>query len=274
MLTLLKVGHCFHPEAMVMRGHSWKSMQFPAYVGLIKHPKLGYVLFDTGYAKRFIEATQPFPERLYRCLTPMHLCDKEQLITQLLQRGIAAEEINTIFISHFHADHIAGLMDFPQARFICSRTALNAIDQSRRVKGLLKGYLPKLLPSGFTQRCHFIEDSPTLNLSYRYAPFHLGYDIFNDGSMLAISLPGHAAGHFGLLLEHMQQTAFLIGDACWTQEAYTQGARPNTLAHIIMDNGDAYLNTLDKLSHLYSRNKGIVLIPSHCKKTIEALALG
>ncbi|WP_299006656.1 MBL fold metallo-hydrolase [uncultured Shewanella sp.] len=273
MLTLLKVGHCFHPEAMVMQGHSWKSMQFPAYVGLIKHPTLGYVLFDTGYAKRFIQATQPFPERLYRSLTPMHLCDKEQLVTQLAFRGIDANEIKTIFISHFHADHIAGLMDFSQAEFICSRAALNAINDTSRFKGLLKGYLPKLLPNDFTRRCRFIEDSQPLNLSYHYAPFHLGYDLFNDGSMLAISLPGHAAGHFGLLLEHSQKTAFLIGDACWTQEAYTQGARPNKLAHIIMDDGQAYLNTLEKLSHLYARNKDIVLIPSHCKKTIEALTL-
>ncbi|MCL1123434.1 MBL fold metallo-hydrolase [Shewanella surugensis] len=273
MLTLLKVGHCFHPEAMVMRGHSWKSMQFPAYVGLIKHPKLGYILFDTGYAKRFIKATHPFPERLYRCLTPMHLCDKEQLITQLHARGIRPEEIRYIFISHFHADHIAGLMDFPAALFICSRIALNAISQSSRFKGLIKGYLPQLLPSNFTLRCRFIEDCQSIHLSDQYAPFHLGYDIFADGSAMAISLPGHAAGHFGLLLENQQKTAFLIGDACWTQEAYTQGARPNRLANIIMDNGDAYLETLNQLSKLYSINKSIQLIPSHCQKTIEGLMI-
>jgi hypothetical protein len=135
-IELLKVGHCFHPEAVVIRGGSWRAQQFPAIVALLKHPSQGYMLFDTGYAKHFIQATTPFPQRLYRWVTPMHLCDKENLLHQLAQRGIAPEDIKHIFISHFHADHIAGLLDFPQARYICSKVALQSVMQRSGIRGL------------------------------------------------------------------------------------------------------------------------------------------
>ena len=212
MLELMQVGYCRHPEAMVMQGRSWRSTKFPAIVGLIKHPSKGYILFDTGYAKRFDEATQSFPERLYRAITPMHLCDKERLTAQLEQRGISPSDIKVIFISHFHADHISGLYDFPNASFVCSRSGLESINRYKGIRGLIKGYLPKLLPTDFQQRVQFIEDSLVVTLEAAYKPFMRAFDLWGDGSCLAIDLPGHAIGHFGLMLQGDKRVNFLVGD--------------------------------------------------------------
>lgn len=41
----------------ILKG-SWKQICFPATVGLLQHPELGYILFDTGYAEHFKEATK------------------------------------------------------------------------------------------------------------------------------------------------------------------------------------------------------------------------
>ncbi len=270
MLKLLKVGHCYHPEAMVMKGHSWRSMQFPAIVGLVKHPKQGFILFDTGYAKHFMQETESFPERFYRWLTPFHICDKENLVYQLSLLKIGIDEINAIFISHFHADHIAGLLDFPRASFICSKIALDTFMRLGRLKGLLKGYLPGLLPSDFVERCLFIEERKKIVIDGKYRPFETAYDIFSDGGLLAIALPGHAAGQFGLLLESRRKSYFLIGDASWTREAYQEGVRPNILTYAIMDNGKQYLETLDKLSQIFLSNQELQIIPSHCQLSFEA----
>ncbi|WP_086934358.1 MBL fold metallo-hydrolase [Agarilytica rhodophyticola] len=267
---LLKVGHCFHPEAMVMKGHSWKKMAFPAIVALLKHPKFGNILFDTGYAKRFLEETNSFPNILYRMLTPMHLCDKEGLITQLNNQNIGADDVDYIFISHFHADHIAGLLDYPKATFICSRIALESFEKRSGFSALIKGYLKGLLPNSFLSRALFIEDTKAIKLNSVIYPFDTGHDIFSDGSMFAISLPGHAWGHYGLLSFSNNQVNFLVGDACWTQEAYKFGARPNRLTRLIMSNEEEYLETLTKLTKLYDNNKSINIIPSHCQKTFEA----
>ena len=252
-----------------MRGHRWHSMKFPAIVALIKHPTRGYILFDTGYAKRFITETDNFPERMYRLLTPMHLCDKEQLLEQLRERNISADDINYVFISHFHADHIAGLLDFPEALYICSRRGLSSFEQRSRFMGLIKGYLKNLLPDDFRSRVTFIEDKPLLKLERAYYPYKKAYDIFSDGALMAIEMPGHAYGHFGLLYNQGDRVNFLVGDACWTEEAFKLGLRPNPLAHLIMSNAVQYHTTLDKLSKLYGHNQKILIIPSHCQKTFE-----
>ncbi|HED36615.1 MAG TPA: MBL fold metallo-hydrolase [Gammaproteobacteria bacterium] len=269
-LSLLQVGHCVHPEAMVMRGHSWNKMKFPAIVALIKHPAQGYILFDTGYAKRFFDETRNFPNKLYRWLTPVSLCDKEQLIPQLNHMGIAAEDIKTIFISHFHADHISGLMDFPSSKYICSKEGYLSFVQRKGLRALIKGYLPGLMPDDFISRLRFIEDEASIKLKDAFSPFNLAYDIFNDGSCLAVPLPGHASGHVGLMVQDGDKLRFLVGDACWTEEAYTQGLRPNGLTRIIMNDMGQYYDTLDKLSRLYGNNREIYIIPSHCAKTWES----
>jgi len=149
MLEILKVGHCWHPEAMVFRNCSLKKMKFPAYIGLLKHPTKGLILFDTGYAKRFVDETKTFPEIAYRLATPMKLSCKEDLIQQLNMKGISQSDIKCVFISHFHADHISGLLDFPNAEYICSQIAYQEIMRLGRFRGVLKGYLKKLVPTDF-----------------------------------------------------------------------------------------------------------------------------
>lgn len=271
MFKLLKVGYCFHPEAMVAQGASWKATVFPSMVALIKHPTKGYILFDTGYANRFNDATQSFPERLYRWLTPMTLPSEENLLTQLQTMGIALDEINYVFISHFHADHIAGLIDFPNAHFVCSREGLQSFYQRKGVRGLIKGYLPALLPDDFENRVSFIEDKIAIPLAKPLLPFSCGYDLFNDGACIAIELPGHAYGHFGLLFHNNDLVNFLIGDACWTEDAYKLGVKPNPLTKLIMSDAEQYHMTLDKLASLYGQNQSIRLIPSHCKHAFEGM---
>ena len=66
-------GSCSHPEAMTIAGGSLCAADFPSMVGVIRHPSRGVFLFDTGYDPAFIDATQPFPERLYRWTTPVRI---------------------------------------------------------------------------------------------------------------------------------------------------------------------------------------------------------
>jgi len=267
VLELFKVGHCWHPEAMVFRNFNMRKIKFPAYVGLIRHPTKGLVLFDTGYAKRFADVTKTFPERAYSLLTPMELSCKENLIEQLTNNGVSPSDIKYIFISHFHADHIAGLLDFADAKFICSKVAFTEIMRLGRLSGLIKGYLKKLVPIDFHKRCIFIEDLRPTGLDRKLKPFHQGFDLFSDGSLLAIKLPGHAAGHYGLYYAGSNSGTFLVGDAVWTKDAYEKSIYPNPLAYLIMDSRKAYIETLDDLAKLYGNNKQLKIIPSHCEQS-------
>lgn len=67
-LKLYDTGYCTHPEKIAYSKGSWKQICFPATVGLLQHPELGYILFDTGYAGHFKEATKN-SLTLYICKT-------------------------------------------------------------------------------------------------------------------------------------------------------------------------------------------------------------
>lgn len=268
-IQLLKIGHCRHPEFIVQKGGRFKFCEYPAIVTLIKHPGKGYVLFDTGYSPRFVDATQGFPNRLYRWLTPMTLNTEECLLTQLAQQGIGADDINTIFISHFHADHIAGLKDFPNAQYICSKQAYHSFISRHGFSALLKGYLKALLPADFLRRVNFIEASKVIKLDAELPPFTDGYDLFGDGALIAVALPGHAFGHFGLLCNIGNHPCFLVADASWSLKAIRDNIRPNPLAMLIMSQRDQYYETLSKLSRLHHARTDLTLIPSHCLQTFQ-----
>lgn len=263
---LLKVGHCGHPECVAIRGGGWGSIEFPSLVGLIEHPREGLILYDTGYARHFFEATRLPPECLYRMVTPVRLPPEEELLGQLESRGIAASDIGTIVISHFHADHVAGLRDFPKARFFATRTEWALNEKRHRLGRLRRAYLRDLLPEDFEGRVFWVEGEGTV--AAPLAGFRKGYDLLGDGSLVGIDLPGHTASQLGLAFgTEAFGEVFLVGDACWKIEGLEQNRPPARLAYSLFADGADYDATFSALRDLAAAEAGPVVIPSHCATT-------
>jgi glyoxylase-like metal-dependent hydrolase (beta-lactamase superfamily II) len=270
---LLKVGHCRHPECVAQRGGRLTSVMFPALVGLLTLPGGGVMLFDTGYSEHFFEATRPFPERLYRWTTPVTLAPGEQLLAQLAALGIGAADVSHVMISHFHGDHIAGMRDFPRARFIAARAGHDALRQRSRVGGLLQGFLPALIPDDFAQRVDHVEERPLRPLPAELRPFEQGYDLFGDGSVLAVPLPGHARGQLGIVFRrHDERLLFMVADACWSAAALDKDQPPTWLASRIFDSRSIYQRTFAQLRQAAAHPEAATLVPSHCETTWRHLS--
>ncbi|KTD35213.1 Zn-dependent hydrolase GumP [Legionella moravica] len=263
---LFEAGYCSHCERMTRSNGPLKKSKYPALCALIKHPEQGYILFDTGYSDRFFQLTKKFPFSLYRHLTPVVL--KHSLKEQLIQNNILPKEIKYIVISHFHADHIGGIIDFPNARFICHPSAIEDVRNKKGIRALMQGFLPKLLPEDFYQRVITLDMDISLPASLM--PFASGFDLFGDGQLFAISLPGHAKGQIGLYFQSKKET-FLIADSCWHQETYKNLVFPSELTYLIHHNKKEYLQTIRSLNALSNQNKEIDIIPSHCKIISETL---
>lgn len=265
---LLRVGHCNHPECVAMRGGSFKPIEFPALVGLIHHPVFGYMLYDTGYSRHFWDATRTFPECLYRQITPAKLPPEEELIHQLELRGIRPEQIGTILISHFHADHVAGLRDFPQARFICTKEELAEMQVKGRLARLRGAFLPHLFPDDFHERVSYAEEQPVMDPGL--AGFPEAYDLVGDGSLLGVSLPGHARSQLGLCFtETSGKRIFLIGDACWKLEALERRKLPSRVTKLLFADNKRYAEIFFKLADLHHSDPALTIIPSHCTTAWE-----
>lgn len=262
---VLKAGSCRHPEAMARRGAGWAPVEFPALAGLILHPTVGPVLFDTGYDTAFFTATQPFPERFYRWTTPVDLPDGRAVVDQLGRFGLKPEDVRAVVISHFHGDHIAGLHAFPQATLFCAQAGLADVRGHGRLARVRRGILDGLLPVDIDARARFFEDLTRAPLGDDMAPFSDGADLFGDGSMLAVPLPGHCPGHWGLVLRgEDDRRHFLIGDAAWSRRAVRDDAPPPRLTTSILGETQTYRRTLHDLHRLWTRNTDLVVTPSHC----------
>ena len=255
-IKIYEIGYCKHPEFMVLRGGGFKSIKFPAMVAKIAH-KQGNLLFDTGYGQHFFDATEQFPEKLYALTTPV------TLDTPLVER--LQEKIDFIFISHFHADHIGGLKDFPDAKLFCSKEAYE-LSQNRNISRFFmtkQGVLPALLPDDFESRVTFIEDLEKVSLPKYLSPFTEGYLLLDD--IYIIELPGHAHGQYGMVVENH----FFISDAVWDMRAITENRRPNPIANLIMKSPKVYYETVAKLQALHQNSPDLEIIPTHCSRTLS-----
>ncbi len=274
-IKIFEAGHCVHPGFVVKPGSGIKPRTFPAAVALIRHPTQGNILFDTGYHEHFFKATRPFPERFYAWTTPCRYRKEHGIVAQLASEKITPEDIGHIVLSHFHADHIAAISEFPNSQLHCQQQGLDAIAKSSRVGGVRKGYLKKLFPA------HLYSNLVTHNrfplsineiipacqdVNLRCA------DLFDDGLVYLVDLPGHAAGQVGLLLKLKQQWLFLLADACWLIESLSDNVDQHWLANMLCDDTAAYKNTLTELRRCYQQARHSVrFVPSHCQATIHQL---
>ncbi len=245
---------------MARRGGHLCPVDFPALVGLIFHTS-GPMLFDTGYHPRFFAATEPFPERLYRWATPVQYGPDDSLEGQLKRFDLSPGDIRTVFVSHFHGDHVAGLAAFPNARIFAARAGYDRLRSGSRFGRVRQGLLSQLVPDTLT--IAFLEDMPQSPLPVHLAPFARGADLFGEGSLMALELPGHCAGHWGLSVQGSPGALF-IGDAAWSMTAIRDQQPPPALTTGLLGDTRRYRQTLRALKDIAQHCE---VIPSHCQET-------
>ncbi len=266
-LEIKSAGYCTAGQHHALKGAKRETIRFYATYAVIHHPGEGYILFDTGYTSRFHKQTQSFPYSIYARATAVVVEKEEEAIRQLTAMGISASEVKYIIISHFHADHIGGLRDFPNAQFICSGVAYESIRNKSGWSAVRQGFLPGHLPDDFEQRLRLVDfehGQPDDIL----APM---VDVFSDGTLKLYSLEGHAAGQIGMLVNTADKPVFLIADAAWLKEHYETDALPHSVVRLFFDSWTNYKDTLVRLRRYHKANPEVEMVACHCRATYEAL---
>lgn len=264
-LHIFHSGYCVAHGKVIDPVNGQKHCQVYATWALIEHPEQGLMLFDTGYAPRFQEATVRWPYRLYALMTPLFLEAHETALERLKALGYAPDQIKTILISHFHGDHIAGLKDFPQAKVICSASAWAQASSVKGWAAVSKGILPDLIPGDLGQRIQSIDDAKLGQLNIKDS----AYDLFADGSMLLYALPGHGRGQLGALLQTEDGLVFLAADAAWQLEPWKAGILPRSIVRLFFDDWQAYKRTFGDLRDFAEAHRDCRIVFTHSPELVE-----
>ena len=246
------------PERLLLRGGRWQKLPLRVRIGYLHHPTLGHCLIDTGYRTPMTPAgVQPdFHLRMYkRLFRPSTVC-ADPIGAGLARVGVRRDQISTVIVTHFHADHIGGLVDLPGARVLAPLQAWRAMTRNSAMRNAMAGVFRQLLPDDIENRLGFFEDAALVD-----APFGLGpaRDIAGDGSLLAVDLPGHHAGHAGLCFPQADRPLLYAVDAQWKLAAILQDRCPGFPANLVAHDRAALKQTVRRVQEFASRGGEVVL---------------
>ena len=261
----------------------WAKAEHRAHVGLLQLPGRS-VLFDVGYAPRFHDCAAPRLASIYRWATPATIPPGSSV-----RERLAGRKVDQLLLSHWHADHTGGLLDIPEAsvwRPFSSHEAVRqeALSAWAPLKGILAGQFPADLPGRpgepFSARLRDVDSAPLMALPVERWPFLAELDVrcrdvFGDGSLAAVDLPGHALGHYGALFQTQLAgrpvLVLLCGDAVWDERELTAGWTRGPAALFGFHSLRAASETTRLLRRLCSAAKAcgmerdLYVLPTHCR---------
>lgn len=114
---------------------------------------------------------------------------------QLKQIGVSADQIELLAISHNHSDHVGQADSFSAATLLMGKADFEALRKPDPPFGADPGLL-----------------RPWLEGARKVIAVEGDYDIFGDQQVVMLRLPGHTAGHYGLLIRLASGSILLSGD--------------------------------------------------------------
>lgn len=224
----------------------WEPL-IPIYAWVIEHPE-GIIVVDTGETTRTAQ-TGYFPRwhPFFMRGTKMYVSPEDEIGVQLLNLGIAPNDVRWVILTHLHTDHAGGLHHFPRAEILVARKEY-AVAQG--LHGQIQGYLPQHWPRWFNPRLvDFTREG--------IGPFPASLALTKANDVLLIPTEGHSRGHLSVLVQEEGHSIFLAGDTSYTEQLMLEqtidGVSPNE---------QAARQTLKRIG-AYVRMEPTVYLPSH-----------
>lgn len=236
------------PERLVLKGGRWTPVDLAVRYGRFTHARLGPCLIDTGYSARVTRGRRSLPLTLYAAIL------RPKLTTAMLPESVPGAR--TILLTHLHADHVSALRDYPEARLVGDTGAVEHFLAASAFGRTRHGVFRELLPEDLSARLVPLESLPIVE-----APFGLGpaRDVFGDGEVLGVPLPGHMRGHTGYLFAKQAPALLYAGDADWLAQAIREGRTPGAPARWILDDPAAGRETAKRLNRFAAAGGRIIL---------------
>lgn len=259
--SIVKTARVAVAEALLVPGGSFSKKidsNFSAF--LIRHGE-NTLLFDTGMGTQIDAQYQqdmpPWWRPFFKYEGPVRPARQ-----QLQDAGMAPPGL--VVLSHSHWDHAGGVQDFPEARVAVAAAELAAIRQPSGGPG--GRWASQIAAAGIRWE--------TLDFQARS---HRGYarslDLFGDGSVVLVPMPGHTPGSVGLFLRVSSgREFFFVGDVAWTVAAIQAGAPKFWAAGLLVDgHAQQTLASVAQVRTLMKQRPELVVIPAHDSAVQDAL---
>lgn len=239
------------------------------HVLLIETPR-ALVLVDSGLG--LLDASQPArrfgPSRHF--VRPA-FAPQEAAIVQVAQLGFDPRDVRHILLTHFDADHVGGLADFPWAAV--HLTAAESFAMRHPQTLVERG---RYLPAAREHGPRLVEHTPARSESWRGFAAATPLSEVADGIVL-VSLPGHTRGHAAYAVDAGERWILHAGDAFYHRgQIDGQGRAPRSLTlmeRLVAHDWRRVQANHQKLSELYqSKAEDIAIVNAHDPALLEAAA--
>lgn len=259
-LTALVQARTSAPAAVVAEGlRTLRSLPMAMGAFLIEHPRARFLVDPAICAavhKRVLPG-MPFPVGLLVAPEKPVL----GLADALAGRDLSGDDIDFALATHLHWDHISGLLDMPGSLEL----RVPAMEYEWAMNGDTAPYGVVRAPLRDRRIGNIELDGPPV------LTFTRSHDLFGDGAVILVDLPGHTPGSIGVLLAVDDGTrVLLVGDAIWNtvqiELIREKAPMPGRLFDADRD------KTFETVQRLHALPAGIEVIASHDYNAVLARA--
>lgn len=220
--------------------------EMPVVSVLLRHPQ-GNVLFDTGCHPTVPDDPQARWGGLAKVMAPI-MPKGDNVLTGLAAVGVAPDDIDVVVCSHLHPDHCGCNAFFKRAT--CMVHA-NEVAAARAPDAVAMGFL-----------------SDEWNVGLPFDEIAAERDVFGDGRIVLIPLPGHTPGSIGARVALDRDGAFLLAsDTVSLRFTLDSGIVPRNTW-----NADALLRSLAEVKRI--EQQGATVICGHDDAQWQTLRKG
>lgn len=254
---LFHCGYMAVPRGMFVRRGGLEMVNLPFFGAVAIHRERGPILIDAPFGR---EGPSNAGEMLGTMLrkTGLTFRDAWGVVPRLEQLGVRASDVEDVLMTHLHWDHTGGMKSMGHATFHISRVEWTYALSTRGFGATRHGFAPEDFEA-LESRVEFMHPEAASGRDIGQATL----DLFGDGSVKAVSLPGHSMGGVGYIFDLGDRQIFFAGDAAFTVDQITEAEGLGIFPRIAAWDVPETRKTLNALRRFHELNPDVTLVTSH-----------